>query len=163
MDFSNTELEAFGQGLVRIRNVDHPIVANRVGLAYRQIRDHLEALEDAQAVLLESHAERFADGSPVKVLDDHGKPSGFKIKDVPAYRQALRELMAARHTLPDMKGITWGMLRKGGFNADGALKAALGDFLQGEPDEDMLAVEAKKPAPAANVQHETEWPEAKKS
>jgi hypothetical protein len=146
MELSNFELKELGMGLMSLRNVksehgDSPerlaakaVLGNRVGVAWRELRNQLEALEESEAEIAARHAKKI-DGKPVAMLDDRGRPIGFEVTDGAAYLAERRPLLMNKVTIPEMKRISYDLLLKAGYAPDGELVAQLGSFLEGEPSE----------------------------
>jgi hypothetical protein len=146
MELSNLELKELGMGLLALKDVkaergDSPerlaakaVLGNRVGVAWREIRNTLEALEEQESEMAMRHARKI-DGKPVAALDDRGRPIGYEIMDGKAYGAERKPLLMLKVTLPDFKKISYDLLLKAGFPACGELVVQLGSFLEGQPEE----------------------------
>jgi hypothetical protein len=114
------------------------ILGNRVGIAWRELRNHLEALGEQEQEIVERHTVK-VNGKPVAVHDDAGKPIGVELDDMALYNAERKPLMKNMVTIPDLKPISYELLEKAGVVAHGELVVQLGAFLTGEPQETVDA------------------------
>lgn len=124
-------------------NLNHPLLAWRVGRARLAIAgdvDHLQRRQNEQLV-----ATRIA---PPKVEGEPMPPEDQWPSDGRKFQEAMKTIMDEEVDIGDVKPLTWDILKKAGIvggtpameneiEFDGSLVAALGDFLAGEPPDDL--------------------------
>lgn len=123
-------------------NLSYPILAYRVGRAKVAIGPAIVALQEAQAMQLAATRVRPPhEGAEVPPEDQW--PS-----DAKRFQEAMKSILAEEIDLGDLKPLTWEILQKAGIvggtpaaeneiEFDGSFVAALGDFLAGEPPDDV--------------------------
>jgi hypothetical protein len=143
MGLTQQTMQAQGEPAVktpRVKgNLNHPILAYRIGRARIAITPLVETLQQSEMIQL--NATRVA---PPKVEGQPLPPEDQWPSDAKKYQEAMRPIMEEEIDLGDLKPITWEILQKAGIvggkpageneiEFDGSFVAALGDFLTGEP------------------------------
>lgn len=145
-EMTNEELVEFRMGLVAMKGYkakpeDSPekkaailVLSNRVGNAYNAIKAACDAFDEQDEVIREPFIRKM-DGRPVYILDDDGKPVGMELTDRLAYKEAKKPIMKEKVIIPEIKPITYDLLKRADYPLDGELVAILGSFITGEPEE----------------------------
>jgi hypothetical protein len=125
-------------------NLSYPILAYRIGRAKIAIAPALAAFQEAQRQQMIAHRIRPETTPEAKIPPEEMWPSdGRKVAE------AMQSILAEDVDLGELKPLTWDILRKAGIvgsspakgdeiEFDGSFVAALGDFLDGEPPEDVI-------------------------
>lgn len=124
-------------------NLNYPILAYRVGRARIAIEPHVRALQEFQQTQLA--ATRVA---PPKMDGQPLPPEEQWPSDVRKFEAAMASIKMEEIDLGELKPLTWDILTKAGIvggtpaeeseiEFDGSFVAALGEFLAGEPPENL--------------------------